>query len=72
MVGQVPDMGQHWGSHSNEEEESEEEIDPDLGSVVTGSSRVYSPTPFLNEMVEMFKEGDGILDGKKSKPKKKK
>lgn len=73
MVGQIPAvMEHHWGARSIEEE-SEDEIDPDLvGSIVTASSRVYSPTPFLKEMVEMFKEGDDILDGKKSKPKKKK
>lgn len=61
----------HWGaSHSNEEEEaSEEEGDAELGSAVTGSSRVYSPTPYLKEMVDMFKEGDQILEGKKSKKK---
>ena len=58
----------HWGSESIEEEASEEE-DVELGSIATASSRVYSPTPYLKEMVEMFKEGDAILEGKKSKKK---
>ena len=70
MIGQVPEMGGHWGSQSmGEEDESDEEDDADLGSFVTQSSRVYSPTPYLKEMVEMFKEGDEMLQGKKSKKK---
>ncbi len=71
MVGQIPTMmGSHWGSQSMEEEASEEE-DADLGSsVVTASSRVYAPTPYLKEMLEMFKEGDELLQGKKKSKKK--
>lgn len=69
MIGQ-PAMGGPWGSQSmGEEEETDEEGDPDMGSFVTQSSRVYSPTPYLKEMVEMFKEGDEILKGKKAKKK---
>lgn len=68
MMGQNP-MMMGWGSQSNEEEPSEEE-DPDLGSFVTTSSRVYTPTPYLKEMVEMFQEGDEILEGKKKTKKK--
>jgi hypothetical protein len=65
-------MGPHWGSQSIEEEEeeaSEEDKEAELDSVATASSRVYSPTPYLKEIVEMFKEGDVILEGKKSKKK---
>lgn len=58
-----------WGSQFEEEEVSEEEGAAELGSIGTASSRVYSPTPFLKEMVDMFKEGDEILEGKKSKKK---
>lgn len=70
MIGQVPGMGGHWGSQSMEDEEEEEtDEEQDLGSFVTQSSRVYTPTPYLKEMVEMFKEGDEMLKGKKSKKK---
>lgn len=70
MIGQVPAMGGHWGSQSmEEEEETDEDGEQDLDSFVTQSSRVYSPTPYLQEMVDMFKEGDEILKGKKAKKK---
>lgn len=72
MIGQIPTVmgGGHWGSQlMGEEEESEDEVDPD-GSFVTQSSRVYTPSPYLKEMVEMFKEGDEILQGKKKSKRK--
>ena len=49
------------------EEEEESEEDPEMGSIATASSRVYSPTPYLKEMVDIFKDGDEVLEGKKSK-----
>lgn len=64
MIGQNPMM---MGGPWSEEEESEE--DAEMGSIATASSRVYSPTPYLKEMVDIFKEGDEMLDGKKSKKK---
>lgn len=64
MMGHVPQ--DHWASSS---QEASEEGDVEHGSIVTASSRVYSPTPFLKEMVDMFKDGDEILEGKKSKKK---
>ena len=65
MIGQIPTaMAGHWGME--EEDESEEE-DPEMGSIVTASSRVYSPSPYLKEMIDIFKDGDEVLGGKKSK-----
>lgn len=72
MIGQVPMMG-GWGSQSMEEEEEEsEEEEHEMGSIATASSRVYSPTPYLKEMLDIFKDGDEVLEGKKSKKSKSK
>ena len=69
MIGQIPREGMTPWESQSVEDESVSEIDPDMGSVLTASSRVYTPSPYLKEMVEMFQEGDQILQGKKSKKK---
>lgn len=69
-MGNVAAMQRNWESQqSMEEEDTETEVDPDMRSIATASSRVYSPTPYLKEMVDMFKDGDEILQGKKAKRK---
>lgn len=65
MIGQIP--GDHWAS--GEEDETDVDGDQDISSLVTQSSRVYSPTPYLKKMVDMWNEGDEMLKGKKAKRK---
>ena len=66
MIGKIPtdDDGQ-WGPRSGEETEEEMEAE----SFITQSSRVYTPTPMLKEMLDKFQEGDEMLLGKKAKRK---
>lgn len=64
-------MGDEWhGSQDLLTEEGEDDL-PDiaLGSNPS-SSRVYNPNT-LKEMVDIFHEGDKVLDGKKKKKDKK-
>ena len=66
-------MGQDWqGSHDMLDSE-EGENEPDMGTESNpSSSRVYTPGSTLKEMVDIFHEGDKVLDGKKKKTKDKK
>lgn len=59
ILGKIPTATEgHWdGSSSND-------YDAGLGSSASRSSQVYTPTSYLIKMVEKFKEGDNILDGK--------
>ncbi len=66
MIGQIPSHEDQWEGDSGEESE---EMPADLGSFVTASSNVYTPSPQLKEMIDKFEEGDEILRGKKPKKK---
>lgn len=67
ILGKVPTETEEHYDRSFGNPSDIEFDDPDQGSMRTTSSHMYTPTSYLDEMIEKFKEGDKILDGKKSK-----
>ena len=68
MLGKVPTETEDHYDRSLGHNSSIDFDDPDQGSHhSTVSSHVYTPTSYLNEMIEKFKEGDKMLDKKYKK-----
>lgn len=64
-------LGEEWhDSQDLHTEEGEDEPDITLASSLPSTSRMYNPE-LLKEMVDIFHEGDKVLDGKKKKKDKK-
>ena len=65
MIGQVPGMWPHMGgAYTPESPSLPSDNEPDLESTTLDDSS-YTPGPILQEMVDIFHDGDKVLHGKR-------